>query len=91
MYYIIYIYIYLLFIYCILYIIYIIYIYIYIYLCKYVYTLLHIFIHALISEKSNIFSISITHYLMFLLKHPKEFKGCLMVSGNGTKVEDISN
>ena len=79
--------------YCIIYI-YIIYlldikyyiIHIYIYLCKYVYTLLHIFIHALISEKSNILSISITHYLMFLLKHPKEFKVCLRVSGKWDQI-----
>ena len=62
------------------------YTYIYIYLCKYVYTLLHIFIHALISEKSNILSISITHYLMFLLKHPKEFKVCLRVSGKWDQI-----
>ena len=61
--------------YYILYYIYIyIYIYIYLYLCKYVYTLLHIFIHALMSEKSNILSISITHYLMFLLKHLKNLR-----------------
>ena len=79
--------------YCIIYI-YIIYlldikyyiIHIYIYLCKYVYALLHIFIHALISEKSNILSISITHYLMFLLKHPKEFKVCLRVSGKWDQI-----